>query len=125
MCTLLTREVLTGADEESGTVEVQYLRFALPAGARASGPTAHVKVRAPDAPGQTNRVRAYSMRLEGAQDSDAGIDAPRESGAGERSARAAPAIFVPGSCNSLVTTRSLGRTRESTRGHQGPPRKSR
>ena len=73
MCTLLRRTVLTAADEASGTLEVQALRFALPAGALAHGPTAHVKVRAPDAPGQRHRVRAYSMRLdEGAMRLDEG-----------------------------------------------------
>ena len=73
MCTLLGRTILTAADEASGTLEVQALRFALPPGAFAQGPTAHVKVRAPDVPGQRHRVRAYSMRLdEGAMRLDGG-----------------------------------------------------
>ena len=68
-CTLLSRDVLVAADASRDTLEVQSLRFALPAGAVASGPTAHVKVRAPDAPGQRGRVRAYSMLVDEAQSS--------------------------------------------------------
>lgn len=68
-CTLLSRDVLVAADASRDTLEVQSLRFALPAGAVASGPTAHVKVRAPDAPGQRMRVRAYSMLVDEAQSS--------------------------------------------------------
>lgn len=63
-CELLSREVLVAADTASSTLEVQRLRFALPEGHVAAGPTAHVKVRAPDAPGQRGRVRAYSMLLD-------------------------------------------------------------
>ena len=61
MCTLVSREILAHADPESGTFEVQRLQLRLPPLARAEGPTAHFKVRAPDAPGQRNRVRAYSF----------------------------------------------------------------
>ena len=68
-CTLLSRDVLVAADASRDTLEVQSLRFALPDGAVASGPTAHVKVRAPDAPGQRMRVRAYSMLVDKAQSS--------------------------------------------------------
>ena len=57
-CELLSREVLTAAAGDD--LEVQLLRFALPPRHDLRGPSAHVKVRAPDAPGQTNRVRAYS-----------------------------------------------------------------
>ena len=63
-CELLGREVLVAADAATETLEVQRLRFALPAGADASGPSAHAKVRAPDAPGQRGRVRAYSMLVD-------------------------------------------------------------
>ena len=59
--------MLVAADASRDTLEVQSLRFALPDGAVASGPTAHVKVRAPDAPGQRMRVRAYSMLVDKAQ----------------------------------------------------------
>ena len=41
-CTLLSRDVLVAADASRETLEVQSLRFALPDGAVASGPTAHV-----------------------------------------------------------------------------------
>lgn len=92
-CTLLSRDVLVAADAARDTLEVQRLRFALPDGAVASGPTAHVKVRAPDAPGyatqglnsgvigllvthsgvaldrQRMRVRAYSMDIDEARSS--------------------------------------------------------
>ena len=63
-CELLGREVLVAADAPSETLEVQQLRFALPEGADASGPSAHAKLRAPDAPGQRGRVRAYSMLVD-------------------------------------------------------------
>jgi len=59
-CELLHREILTPADAATETLEVQRLQFTLPQGSRASGHSTHVKVRAPDAPGQRNRVRAYS-----------------------------------------------------------------
>ena len=60
MCLLLSREVMTSPAD--GTLEVQRLRFALPPGAgHGIGPSSHVKVRAPDAVGQRQRVRAYSM----------------------------------------------------------------
>ena len=64
--------MLTEADLSSGTFEVQRLRFALPKGGHAFGPSAHIKVRAPDAPGQRDRVRAYSALLE---ESAAGVAA--------------------------------------------------
>ena len=63
-CKLQSRHILTAADPVSGTLEVQQLQFALPADSQVAGPTAHVKVRAPDVPGQQNRVRAYSMLLD-------------------------------------------------------------
>ena len=63
-CELLSRDVLTAADASTGTHAVHLLRFALPHGSRVSGPTAHVKVQAPDEAGQLNRVRAYSMLLD-------------------------------------------------------------
>ena len=69
---LLQRDMLTEADLSSGTFEVQRLRFALPKGDHAFGPSAHIKVRAPDAPGQRDRVRAYSALLE---ESAAGVAA--------------------------------------------------
>jgi ferredoxin-NADP reductase len=64
LCELRSRHVLTAAHPAANTLEVQQLHFALPEGSRAQGPTAHVKVRAPDAPGQQGRVRAYSMLLD-------------------------------------------------------------
>ena len=79
MCELLSREVLTAAEPADGVLEVQRLRFALPAGARTSGPVAHVKVRAPDVGNVRNRVRAYSMILnaeDGLGDDAEGIAAP-------------------------------------------------
>jgi ferredoxin-NADP reductase len=63
MCELLSREVLVPADPARDALEVVRLRFQLPPGAQPGVPPAHVKVRAPDAPGQTGRVRAYSMLL--------------------------------------------------------------
>ena len=64
-CTLLSREVLTAADPASDTFAVHRLTFQLPPGAvPAHPPPAHVKVRAPDALGQQNRVRAYSVEVE-------------------------------------------------------------
>jgi len=65
-----------------GSFEVQLLRFSLPPGARARGPTAHVKVRAPDADGQRNRVRAYSMRLNAVPGDEGKHTSSRESGTG-------------------------------------------
>ena len=50
-CELLGREVLTPADAARGVHEVQRLTFGVPAGGRVVGPTAHIKARAPDAPG--------------------------------------------------------------------------
>ena len=64
-CELLHRDVLVPADPLTDTLEVQRLVLALPAGAVAEGPPAHVKVKAPDADGQWNRVRAYSIMLDG------------------------------------------------------------
>ena len=61
---LLDREVLTLANTRGGDFEVQRLHFALPQGLQAAGPSAHVKVRAPDSQGQRNRVRAYSMLID-------------------------------------------------------------
>jgi hypothetical protein len=65
MCKLVSRDVLVEADHENGIYAVHQLRFVLPKGAKASGPSAHVKVRAPDTKGQSNRVRAYSMLIDG------------------------------------------------------------
>ena len=63
-CALVSREVLTAKNATSGAHEVQRLVFRLPADARTDWDApAHVKVRAPDAPGQPNRVRAFSARL--------------------------------------------------------------
>ena len=62
-CELLGREVLTPADAARGVHEVQRLTFGVPDGGRVVGPTAHIKARAPDAPGQRMRVRAYSVLL--------------------------------------------------------------
>ena len=63
MCPLLSREVLVPADPARDVLEVLRLRFGLPAGAKPEAAPAHVKVRAPDAPGQGGRVRAFSMLL--------------------------------------------------------------
>lgn len=63
-CELLSRDILSAADPATETFEVQQLRFALPVGSRASGHSNHIKVRAPDAPGQRNRIRAYSIHLD-------------------------------------------------------------
>lgn len=58
-CELLGREILADAAPEREELEVQRLRFALPAKASdLPGPSAQVKVRAPDASGQQMRVRA-------------------------------------------------------------------
>lgn len=59
---LLSREIIAPAT--ANDYEVQQLRFRLPTGAAAMGPTAHVKVRAPDVEGQQNRVRAYSIIID-------------------------------------------------------------
>jgi hypothetical protein len=56
-CELLSREILTAPEHD--VLEVQRLRFALPvAASELPGPSAQVKVRAPDALGQKMRVRA-------------------------------------------------------------------
>jgi ferredoxin-NADP reductase len=60
MCKLIEREVLVPADDATGTLAVHRLRFALPLHSVRPGPFTHVKVRAPDAPGQRMRVRAYT-----------------------------------------------------------------
>ena len=61
-CELLGREVLVTAAPERNELEVQRLRFALPlASEPLPGPSAQVKVRAPDAPGQQMRVRACKL----------------------------------------------------------------
>lgn len=67
VCELLERRVLVAADGSRGALEVQRLTFALPAGATTDDwvAPAHVKARAPDAPGQVNRVRAYSAERNG------------------------------------------------------------
>ena len=62
-CKLQSRHILTAADHVRDT-EVQQLPVALPADSQVAGPTAHVKVRAPDVPGQQNRVRAFPMLLD-------------------------------------------------------------
>ena len=61
-CELLSREILTAPEHD--VLEVQRLRFALPvAASELPGPSAQVKVRAPDALGQKMRVRACEFFL--------------------------------------------------------------
>ena len=62
-CELLSREILAPADAATGALAVHRLRFAFPANGSWPAAPAHVKARAPDAPGQRMRVRAYSARV--------------------------------------------------------------
>jgi hypothetical protein len=66
MCKLISRDTLVEAEPANGVFAVHRLRFAFPNGSIVPIPgSAHVKVQAPDAERQFNRVRAYSMLVDG------------------------------------------------------------